>query len=311
MFVSVVVCTHSLDHYQNLSDAVQSLLDQTHRNLEIIIVVDGNRELHEKIVNAYGARSDVRITQTRESVGLSGARNSVLSRAQGDIIAFLDDDAVAERSWIENLVDTYQRMDAIAVGGKILPIWLTEKPDYFPDELGWLLGLTHDGMVPNTATEVRNTFGPNMSFRREVFERIGLFNRNFGFSRSGTSCMQAEEAEFTLRMKRTLGKGVVYNSEAMVYHKVPGSKTRLGTMLRRAFYQGYSKALLQKSSLSPDSLATEKSYLKHLLFRYMPQRIRGSFSASGFVVETKKMSVLLATILSVGLGFMYGYMKRM
>ena len=69
--------------------------------------------------------------------------------------------------------------------------------------------------------------------------------------------MQGEEPELALRMKIKLGKGVIYNPELVVYHKVPESKTRLRILLRRAFYQGYSKALLQKLSPSPKPLATE------------------------------------------------------
>ena len=53
MFVSIVVCTHSLDNLQNLMDAVDSLLNQTHKEIEILVVVDGNRELYERIVEIY------------------------------------------------------------------------------------------------------------------------------------------------------------------------------------------------------------------------------------------------------------------
>ena len=53
MFVSVVVCTHSLNNYKNLKDAINSLLNQTHKKIEIIIVVDGNQRLYEKVVKDY------------------------------------------------------------------------------------------------------------------------------------------------------------------------------------------------------------------------------------------------------------------
>jgi len=217
MFVSVIVCTHSLNNYKNLKDAVNSLLNQTHKKMEIIIMVDGNQRLYEKVVKDYDNQKKIKMVASKENVGLCGAKNIGIRASRGDVIAFLDDDAIAERGWIENLVNTYIELDAFAVGGKILPIWLCKKPDYFPDEMGWLVGYTHKGFAKEKVVEVRNTFGSNMSFKKEVFERVGLFNERLG--KKGNSCIQAEEVEFTLRMKNKLGKGVVYNPCAIVYHK--------------------------------------------------------------------------------------------
>lgn len=306
MLVSVVVCTHSLDQYQNLMEAVDSLLDQSHREVEVVIVVDGNEELHQRIVTDCGSQEAVKTLLLKQNVGLSGARNAGIGAAQGDAIAFLDDDAVAERRWVENLVATYQELGAIAVGGKILPLWLGQRPDYLPEELYWLVGVTHQGFAEEKVVEVRNTFGPNMSFGREVFQKIGLFNQNLGFARRGTSYTQAEEAEFALRMKQKFGQGVMYNPEALVYHKIPPSKVKVKALLKRAFYQGYSKALVRKLNPSADSIAVERSYLKTLLLKSIPQRMKRVYC----LAELKKLSLLVASILSVGLGFVYGYVKR-
>jgi len=306
MLVSIVVCTHSLDKYQNLVETVDSLLEQIHQEIEIIIVVDGNEELHKKIVAGYGSNEAIKTVLLKQNMGLCVARNAGIRAAQGNAIAFLDDDAVAERTWIKNLVDTYEKFDAISVGGKVLPIWVSGKPDYIPEELYWLVAITHEGFAEEKAVEVRNTFGPNMSFKREVFEKVGVFNQNFGFARRGTSYIQAEEAEFSLRMKQKLGKGVMYNPEAVVYHKIHPSKVKVKMLLKRAFYQGYSKALLRKVSPSADPIATERAYLKTLILKYIPRRIKRIY----YVSELKKLSILVASIISVGLGFAYGYVKR-
>jgi GT2 family glycosyltransferase len=288
-------------------EAVNSLLEQTHREMEIIIVVDGNKELYERIVKVYGARDNIKIVATEESLGAFGAGNVGVKTARGDVIAFTDDDAIAERRWVESLVDTYEKLDAISVGGKILPIWASGKPDYFPEELYWLVGVTHEEFADEKVVEVRNTFGPNMSFRREVFKEIGLFNEKLGFAKRGTSYMQGAEPEFALRMKQKLGQGVMYNPEAIVYHKIPPSKVKVKMLLRRAFYQGYSKALLRKLNPSADSIVTERSYLKTLLLKYIPQRMKRVYC----LLELKKLFLLVAVIISVGLGFVYGYAKGM
>ena len=306
MLVSAIVCTHSLDNYPNLVEAVDSLLSQTHTEMEVIIAVDGNAELYERVLAYYSGNMTVSVLLLKESVGVSGARNAGIKAAKGDIIAFIDDDATAEKGWIENLLSTYLEYDAAAVGGKVLPVWLGDKPDYLPEELYWLVGITHEGFAEEKVVEVRNTFGPNMSFKKEVFQKAGMFNENLGFARKGTSYIQAEEPEFALRMRRELGKGVIYNPKAVVYHKIPPAKAKVGLLLKRAFYQGYSKALLKKLSISADSVATERSYLKALLLEYIPGRLKRFYR----LTELKKILMMFACIGAVGLGFVYGYLKR-
>ena len=147
MFVSAIVCTYRSNDYKDALEAVASLLNQTYPEIEIIIVVDGNERLRKKIAAVYNTQNKIQVIASKENIGVSGARNLGIRRARGDIIAFLDDDAIAGKRWIEDLVDTYQRKDAIAVGGKILPIWLAKKPDYLPEELYWLIGLTFKGFA--------------------------------------------------------------------------------------------------------------------------------------------------------------------
>ena len=309
MLASVIVCTYRRDIHKDILDAVASLLNQTYPDIEIIIVVDGDKSLGDRIAPIYDQQDNVHLIVTESGLGVSAARNSGIRRARGDIIAFLDDDAVADRRWIEEMITTYDKNDAIAVGGAILPMWLAKKPDYLPEELYWLVGLTHDGFIKEGSKEVRNVFAPNMSFKREVFEKVGFLNEDFGFAKKRTSYIQGEEPEFALRMKSKLGKGVIYNHSLIVYHKVPAWKTGIRVLLKRAFYQGYSKALLKKLSPSPEPLKTESAYLKDLLMKYIPRRIKRIFLWLTPLGEIKRVLFLLCAITAVSLGFIYGQFK--
>lgn len=307
--VSVVICSYSLEKYSNLEEAVGSLLDQTYKPIEIVVVVDANQELGDKLSVDYAREDNVRVIVTEQSLGLTQARNVGIKAAQGDVVTFFDDDALADKEWIACLVETYNQTGAVAVGGKILPIWLSGKPDYLPEELYWLVGITHRGFAEEKVTEVRDTFGPNMSFRKEVFQRVGYFNRSLGFTKKGTSYIQGEEAAFALRMKGKLGKGVIYNPKAIVYHKVPASKLKLSLLFKRSFYQGYSKALLQKLVSSPESMSAEKSYLKGLVLKYIPDRIKNLFSGGNPLAKMKQLLVLVVAVLAVGIGFILGHVR--
>jgi glucosyl-dolichyl phosphate glucuronosyltransferase len=306
MYVSVVICTHSMDNYRNLIEAVDSILAQTYKDKNIIVVVDGNHKLYERFLSDHGVNGVVKTVLLEENAGISEARNAGVRVATGDAIAFIDDDATAAREWLENLVDTYSEFDALAVGGKILPVWMGKKPDFLPEELYWLVGVDYSDPPENKAIEVRNVFGPNMSFRKEVFEKIGFFNKDLGFAKRNTAYLQAEEADLSLRMKQAFGKGVIYNPQAEVFHKVPPDKVKVITLLKRAYYQGYSKALLRKYHNSTGSIAIEKSYLKTSVTKYIPQRLKRAYH----LTELKKVSMLLVTIISVILGFAYGSVQQ-
>ncbi|UCH51627.1 MAG: glycosyltransferase [Chloroflexota bacterium] len=307
--VSVVICTYNPDNFLNLKDVIDSLIQQSHKVDEIIVVVDGEQMLGDKICSKYNRRKEVKVIVTREGMGVTRARNIGIRAATGDIIAFTDDDALTDKRWIARLLATYQITNAPAVGGKILPIWLSAEPEHLPEELYWLVGVTHAGFAEEKVTEVRDAFGPNMSFKRQVFEAVGYFNERLGFDAHRTSYIQGEEPEFGLRVKNKLGKGVIYDPEAIVYHKVSPSKLKLGNLIKRSFYQGYTKALIQKLFPLAEPLYTERLYLKFLILNSIPRRAKNIFSGPNRFNEAKQVSVLLLCVGAVGIGFIYGNCK--
>jgi len=310
MLVSVIVPSYSMDNYYNLRGAIDSLLNQSYPDIEIIVVIDISKDLYSEIAKAYAKQGKLKVIFSQQSLGASAARNVGIKNASGDILAFIDDDAIADVRWVEELVNAYKEPGVKAVGGKILPLWLPGKPEYFPEELYWLVGVTHKGFSPDRIAEVRNAFGANMSFRREVFDQVGLFNESFGFIRQRARYIQAEEVELSLRMTGKFGVGVIYDPAAIVHHKIPVTKTRVKVLLKRSFYQGYSKALLGKMKLSKSCTRNEETYLKELLLKYIPRRIKKVFSGPGRMTGIKQILILVCCIFAVGLGFIHGHIKQ-
>jgi glycosyltransferase involved in cell wall biosynthesis len=309
MRVSVVLCTHTLDRYDALTEAAGSVLDQTYDDVELVLVSDGDGAVRERMVADFGDREDVRIHLLPENVGLLGARNAGAEVATGDVVAFIDDDAVADGRWIERLVDAYESRDRLAVGGRVVPAWLAGRPDFLPEEFYWIVGVTHRGFGPGgdprTEGEVRNTNGSNISFRREVFLDLGGFDTEIG-GRKGDNHLQGGETELCARLRAEYGEGVWYVPDATVAHKVFDYRTDPRWIAERAFWQGYSKRGMQR--FAPESAGEEGEFLGRLLGEYVPARLSRLVRRPSREGIEQLLALFVLTAL-VGFGYLYGVVK--
>lgn len=254
--VSVIISTYTKDRWKDVLKCIESLHDQTLKPYEILIVLDPIEDL----MNFYRDKlpNYVKIVES-DGFGLSKARNKGILESKGDIIAFIDDDAWAGKYWLERMVENYLDKDVYCVGGKIIPVFENDRPKWLPEELDWIVGCTYKGL-PEVKSEIRNPIGANMSFRREGFEIAGLFKEDVG--RYGKRLLSGEEAEFAMRLKKVMPNAkIIYDPSAVVYHKVPKSRTKIRYALKRAFYEGYSKAILAKEY----PLNVESRYLLFLM----------------------------------------------
>lgn len=292
--------------YPHLSDAVESILSQTYNDAEIIIVVDGNNELFGRIQEDYAYLDSTTCLSNDENIGLLRSRNRGARDAKGDIIAFIDDDAVADTDWLQEIVATYRNSDAISVGGRMEPIWLDGKPEFLPEEYYWLIGVTHRGFATG-AGEVRNTFGSNISFERKKFLDVNGFDTEIG-GRKGDQNLQGGETELCARLRRKFGKGVMYNPDAIVRHKIFKNRTKFVWLVDRAFWQGYSKRVMQ--TMTKDATDEESRFLKLLMLRYFPTRCMGLLKAPTIKKLTQLVTLIILTA-SVGAGYAYAiFLKR-
>ncbi|MFP3910332.1 MAG: glycosyltransferase [Archaeoglobaceae archaeon] len=303
MKVSIILCTYSPAMFDHFKECLESLINQTYPDVEILCIVDGNEEYHHMITDKLSDLVDdekVRLTLNDENLGLTESRNRGVKLANGDVVAFIDDDAVAEPNWLEELVKMYTG-DVVAAGGKLIPIWMEGKPRWFPEEFYWMIGATHLGF-PEEITEVRNTFGSNLSFRKEVFLEVGGFNPDFGVKGKGQ--LQAEEAELCDRVRKRFDRGVIYNPDAIVHHKIFGKRTKIKFLIKRSFWQGYSKAVMEGSA----DIGEERKFLKYLLGNRTLSRLGQFFRGSGSDL-VKLIFVWLFTFF-VGIGYIYSKVRR-
>ncbi len=243
-----------------LCAAVESVRSQTVPPRQIVIVVDYNAALLKRACEQW---PDLVVVENHETRGLSGARNSGVASAHGAWLAFLDDDAVAEPTWLEKMMECCDDPQILGAGTYVKPIWETTRPAWFPEEFFWVVGCSYRGM-PTSRQPVRNLFGGSMVLKQEIFAKVGGFRRAVG--RVATKPMGCEETELCIRARQYWPhKMFLYEPQASVHHVVPSSRLTWAYFRARCFAEGQSKALVSRSVGAGDGLASEWTYTLKVL----------------------------------------------
>ncbi len=288
--VSVIVCAHAEERWDDIARAITSLAQQSHAPDQVVLVIDHNDDLLERAANTYSGRFGesrqlrIDVVTNTDKQGLAGARDSGVVWCDGDVVAFLDNDAsVANPNWIAMMLAAYVDSDVAGVGGGAMPIWSgTEQPEWFPSEFGWVVGCSYLGL-PSEPAEVRNLIGCNMSFRREVFETIGGFS--VGAERPERSPVRGRETEYCIRLHQRFPEArLVFDPRLDVVHRVSPDRREFRYFRSRCWAQGVAKALVARNVGSHDGLAAERTYARKVLpmgvARGIGEGLRGQ--SSGF-----------------------------
>ncbi len=270
MNVSVVICAYTGERWDDVLAAVASVRGQRLAPHEVIVVVDHNPALLDRL---RAALPDVMVIPNTGPRGLSGGKNTGVAAARGDVVAFLDDDAVAEPGWLEVLAAGYAAPEVAGVGGRTLPLWASAAPRWFPDEFAWVVGCTYEGLAPGP---VRNLMGGNSSFRRAAFDVAGGFRSGIGRAR-GKRPLGCEETEFCIRLRQAVpGTVLLFDDRAVIWHRVPAERARFAYFRARCYAEGLSKAMVTRSVGVGDGLASERRHAVVALPRGVARGLRAA-----------------------------------
>lgn len=257
--ISVVICAYSLERIEMTMKCIQSILDNTYKNVEIILVIDGNKELKHKMESQLRAVTKILIVENIKNEGPSVSRNRGIEHANGEIIAFIDDDAFASSNWLETIAKDFSEYpEILACGGKLIPIY-EENAYKLPEELLWVVGCTYKGH-PVKKQFIRNVISANMAVRKDLFNEI-QFEKMF----DGRN-WKMEDTLFGIRLFLRNHNNVLYDPEILVYHNVSKERTKLIYLLQRSYSEGLLKyelgQVIQTNFAQKEVFYHEQNYLK-------------------------------------------------
>ncbi|GLW12356.1 hypothetical protein Misp01_74840 [Microtetraspora sp. NBRC 13810] len=285
MKCSVVICVYTEERWDDIRAAVESVDRQRRPAHELILVVDYNPDLHLRLKREY---PHAIVVENSHEKGLSGGKNTGAATATGDIVAYLDDDAVADPGWLEALEEGFQDPAVVGVGGRTHPLWASgRRPRWFPYEFDWTVGCSYRGM-PVRRAPIRNVMGGNAAFLRGVIGDVGGFRTGIGRSVQGKKSrpLGCEETEFCIRLAQSRpGSVMLFEPGAEIGHKVPAARSTFAYFRSRCYAEGLSKALVTASVGAGDGLASERAHALKALplgaLRGVGEALRGDGSGLG------------------------------
>jgi glycosyltransferase involved in cell wall biosynthesis len=246
-----------MSRWESLCATIEGLRRQSRQPDEILLVADSNPEL-------FGALESLgvgRVLLHEGARGCAGARNLGLQAANGDLVAFLDDDAVPETDWLEQLVAPLEtRPTVVATGGWVLPGGGNVAP-WYPKELYWVFGCSWAGLEDRQT--LRNPIGASMAWRRGVLSDVGGFNVAIGHVGNRSGAIGGCEETLAGIQATALTRGtIVHARDAVVHHYVGPERVTFSYLLRRGFGEGTSKWVVRSVSGAP--LRDEKAHSRRI-----------------------------------------------
>lgn len=261
--ISVVICTYR--RQRELASCLEALTQQSAMPQEVLVIDNEVSALTRQVVDGFAARLPTRYV-AEPQVGLSNARRTGWQVAAGDVVAYIDDDALASADFVRTLAEAFasQPRSVVCVGGRIGLVWPDERPTWVAPWMESFFSALDLGDEPHIMGPTEFAWGCNMAFRKDFLESTDAFSSPLG--RTGTVLLSGEDTEI---QKAAIARGMArwYEPAAAVSHIVAQERAEPGWLRRRMFWEAASEALIARLETRP----TFSERLKLTL-----QRVRGN-----------------------------------
>lgn len=257
--ITVIICTYNREKY--IGQLLDSLAknDYPESDYEIVLVNNNSTDNTRLICERFAANHQnisFRYVEEHEQ-GLSAARNRGIKEAKGDIVIYVDDDALVDSDYIRTYAEHFSSFpETMAAGGPIEPLYETAEPSWMsPYTKALLTAWMNYGDKVREYPSGRFPGGGNAAYRKSVFDKVGLFNTDLG--RKGTALLASEEKDIFDKM-RQLGMRVLYLPTPVLHHIIPQAKLEEPYFDRLTLQIGRSERMRTKS-------ISQGKYVKRLL----------------------------------------------
>ncbi|MDD5570123.1 MAG: glycosyltransferase [Bacteroidales bacterium] len=219
MFISVIIPTYNRS--RTLSYTIESLVNQNYpvEKFEIIISDNNSTDNTKDIVEEWIRKTEVKIKYILEKrQGSHYARNSAAKSASGDLLYFTDDDTIADKNLLSEIIKPFIIDDKVGTAtGRVLPKWEVEPPD-------WILKLCYNGYLAindqGEGLKIEDydleVWSCHQAVRKDVFFKSGGFNPDILINKY----IGDNETGLNIKIKKS-GYKFAYNGKSITYHIIP------------------------------------------------------------------------------------------
>jgi glucosyl-dolichyl phosphate glucuronosyltransferase len=237
--ISAIVCT--FNRAELALRCVAGLLNQTlpESDFEILVVDNGSSDgTKESLRAAFGNSPGLRILD-EPRLGVARARNTGWRAARSEVIAYVDDDAVADPNWLASILHAFETTTSRPgiVGGRVLPQWEIPLPRWVPAHVVVFLTILDWGPEACVVPEGSYLLGTNLAMSRAALAAVGGFNETLG--RRGNKLLSWEDVELQQTV-RAAGYSSLYEPVAVVHHLIPAERLTRRWMRKRVYWEGVS-----------------------------------------------------------------------
>jgi glycosyltransferase involved in cell wall biosynthesis/GT2 family glycosyltransferase len=275
---AVVICAYTTQRWELLRRSVASVRSQSVLPRQIVLVIDHSDELLARSLQEWPPTGQtmepaVQVIANRYDGRLGSARNTGIEQLNADVVAFLDDDAAADPTWLETLLTAYRETGAVAVGGAPQPQYQTRRPFWFPIEFNWVYGCHYQGL-PEQRAVAQHLIGAAMSARVEALIKVGGFHSD-----------NHDDMDMCHRIAAEFGPtSVLYEPRATVQHTVTAERVTWAYFWRRCFYVNRGKVLAFADMGHAGNLSAELRFAREMadsVGRRIRRGLRGDLPAFG------------------------------
>jgi cellulose synthase/poly-beta-1,6-N-acetylglucosamine synthase-like glycosyltransferase len=248
-----------------------------YQDFEVIVVNNTNANAVFEVVKEY--QDEINISCVREDKkGISYARNKGIHQAKGEIVAFVDDDAWVDESWLYEIDTVFKETNIAACGGKITPVFTQSLPSWISR---WGLSDYHGIIISHNlgdeqldyTTDIALPFTTNIAIRKEILTKYGGFK---------TDLSVCEDMEMSQRLL-SAGERIIYNPKMVVFHIIEPYRLSKLFYLRWHFRAGFNNTKISVSKGKVNILGLPGYFLRNLFLHFI--RIFGY----AFILNSKEV----------------------